>query len=296
MSYLFQATGVENPKSCERWNLSVLFEKTRCFRCRFCFFLRSLEQIFLWFLFTYFLFRNLKRCFDGKSDWIKVFFLLRLENPSQIMVITCGYPTLISQQLDIWDTPRNCWVPKCWIQLDINSLFLHVDLFFGMTWTHWYLTQTQTQMGVDTTDLDIPSQIKGFDHYPNTPRKLAEWRAPFKVTVLIDVFVNDGTGRSWHEDACFKAVLIVFRCSTFAHHLLKTENCWKQMLTLVQLKLQGNLAPSPVPHSNFPAAFHTLANGANWNISRTLSMPIGVEDYKKRIKQKQLLISSTHPW
>lgn len=116
---------------------------------------------------------------------------------------------LISQQLDIWDTPRNRWVPKCWIQLDINSPFLDVDLF--LEWKHWYLTHTQTQMGVDTTDLDIPSQRKGFDHYPNTPRKPAEWRAPLVVTVLIDVFVNDGTGSSWHEDACFKAVLIVFK-------------------------------------------------------------------------------------
>ena len=180
MSYLFQATGVENPKSCERWNLSVLFWKNTVFSVQVLFFWDLWSRFFFGFCLHIFCFGTLRGVFDGKSNWIKVFFLLRLENPSQIMVITCGYPTLISQQLDIWDTPRNCWVPKCWIQLDINSLFLHVDLFFGMTWTHWYLTQTQTQMGVDTTDLDIPSQIKGFDHYPNTPRKLAEWRAPLQ--------------------------------------------------------------------------------------------------------------------
>lgn len=213
-------------------------------------------------------------------------------------MITCGYPTLISQQLDIWDTPQNFWVPKCWIQLDINRLFLHVDLF--LEWKHWYLTHTQTQMGVDTTDLDIPSQIKGFDHNPNTPRKPAEWRAPFKVTVLIqiwvksastteescrpDVFVNAGTGSSWHEDACFKAVLIVFHLRPLFledRELLEAKR-WNWCAEIPAVGNPASKSSSPLKLSSGIA--HSSQRGKLKYFPKTLPMPIRVEDHKKSIK------------
>ena len=141
--------------------------------------------------------------------------------------------------------------------------------FFGMK---TLILDTYTNTSVDTTDLDIPSQIKGFDRQSGGP----PWKSPFSSMSLSMMAREVADMRMGASKPC----LIVFRCSTFAHHFLKTKNCWKQMLTLVV----GNLAPKSSSPLKLSSGFPHSSQRGKLKYIPILPMPIGVEDYKKSIK------------
>lgn len=166
-------------------------------------------------------------------------------------------------------------ITQCWIQLDINSLFSSRRSFFGMN-TLIFETYTNTNGCWYCWFRHSISNKKVWPLHKHSHAP-AEWRAPLDVTVLIqiwvksastaeescspDVFVNDGTGSSWHG---FAARMMVFQLRP--PRLEDRELLEANVDIAMKFPAVGNLAPSPVPHSNFPALAH--ANGTNPNISR----------------------------
>ena len=202
---------------------------------------------------------------------------------------------LISQQLDIWDTPRNCWVPNVesnWTStvLSFTSIFFwneNIDTWHihkHKCWYYWFRYSISNQ------------RVWPLPQHSHRQSGGPPWKSPFSSMSLSMMAREVADMRMGASKPC----LIVFRCSTFAHHFLKTKNCWKQMLTLVV----GNLAPKSSSPLKLSSGFPHSSQRGKLKYIPILPMPIGVEDYKKSIKHTiiiflMLLIvfwSSTHPW